>query len=283
VGRDAELARLRARLARALDGQRQLVFVTGEVGIGKTALVEAFLDEIGRTNGLRIGRGQCVAQYGAGEPYLPVFEALGRLGQAPATHGWMLRELAEALDALAQDTPLVLLLEDLHWSDSSTIELLGMLARRRDASRLLILGTYRPGDVAATGANPLRWVKHELQLHGYCDEIPLEFWSAAEVDQFLARRFPGHELPPELTRVLHRSTEGNPLFLVNTVLDLITQGRLREVERPLAARGPGGGRRGAGAGDVVAAGRGAGGSADPRRAGGPRGGQRGPAASSRRR
>lgn len=238
VGRDAELARLRARLARALDGQRQLVFVAGEAGIGKTALVEAFLDEIGSTNGLRIGRGQCVAQYGAGEPYLPVFEALGRLGQAPATHGWMLRELAEALDALAQDAPLVLLFEDLHWSDSSTIELLGMLARRRDASRLLILGTYRPGDVAATGENPLRWVKHELQLHGYCDEIPLEFWSAAEVDQFLARRFPGHELPPELTRVLHRSTEGNPLFLVNTVLDLITQGRLREVEGRWRLAGP---------------------------------------------
>ena len=230
VGREPEMARLRVVLARALEGQRQLVFVTGETGIGKTALVEAFLDEVGGAQGLRVGRGQCVAQYGAGEPYLPVFEALGRLGRAPTTHGWMLRELADALDALAQEAPLALLLEDLHWSDSSTIELLGMLARRRDACRLLIVATYRPGDVGLTGDNPMRWVKHELQLHGYCDEIALDFWTVADVDQYLDRRFPDHSLPPELACVLHRSTEGNPLFLVNTVDDLIDQGRLGEIE-----------------------------------------------------
>ena len=238
VGREVELARLHRALARALEGQRQLVFVTGEAGIGKTALVEAFLESAADTPGLRVGRGQCVAQYGAGEPYLPVFEALGRLGRAPATHGWMLRELADALDALAQEAPLALLLEDLHWSDSSTIELLGMLARRRDPSRLLILGTYRAGDVPAAGDNPMRWVKHELQLHGYCDEIALEFWTAAEVDQYLAGRFPGHALPPELAGVLHRSTEGNPLFLVSTVDDLIDQGRLRELEGRWGLVGP---------------------------------------------
>jgi AAA ATPase-like protein len=156
VGRDVELARLHRALARALESQRQLVFVTGEAGIGKTALVEAFLESVADTPGLRVGRGQCVAQYGAGEPYLPVFEALRRLGRSPATHGWMLRELADALDALAEEAPLALLLEDLHWSDSSTIELLGMLARRRDPSRLLILGTYRAGDVPAAGDNPMR-------------------------------------------------------------------------------------------------------------------------------
>jgi len=238
VGREGELARLRRALARAREGQRQLVFVTGEAGIGKTALVEAFLESVADTPGLRVGRGQCVAQYGAGEPYLPVFEALGRLGRAPATQGWMLRELADALDALAQEAPLALLLEDLHWSDSSTIELLGMLARRRDPSRLLILGTHRSGEVAATGDHPMRWVKHELQLHGYCDEVVLEFWTAAEVDHYLARRFPGHALPPELAGVLHRSTEGNPLFLVNTVDDLIHQGRLRELEGRWRLTGP---------------------------------------------
>jgi predicted ATPase len=268
VGRDAELSRLHARLARALGGQRQVVFVTGEPGIGKTALVERFLADVGEANRLRIGCGQCVEQYGAGEPYLPVLDALGRLGRAAggahlvqilkrhaptwleqlpgllsdrevdavrrraqgATRGRMLRELAEALDALTQDTPLVLLLEDLHWSDSATIELLDMLARRRDASRLLVIGTYRPADVAAATAHPLGWVKHELQSHGCCDEIPLEFLSAAAVDQYLSRRFPAHGLPPELTLVLHRNTDGNPLFLVNTIDYLIGQGQLREVD-----------------------------------------------------
>jgi DNA-binding winged helix-turn-helix (wHTH) protein/predicted ATPase len=266
VGREAELAHLHARLAAALNGQRQLVFVTGEAGIGKTALVEMFLAEVAEGNALRIGWGQCVEQYGAGEAYLPVLEALGRLGRAPggehlvqilkqhaptwleqlpgllsdrdvetvqrraqgATRERMLRELVEALDALALDAPLVLLLEDLHWSDSATIDLLRMLARRREASRLLVIGTYRPADVASANAHPLRWVKHELQLHGHCEELPLEFLSVTAVDQYLSRRFPGHGLPSELASVLHRNTDGNPLFLVNTIDYLIGQGQLQQ-------------------------------------------------------
>jgi DNA-binding winged helix-turn-helix (wHTH) protein len=138
VGREAELSRLHAGLTRALSGQRQVVFVTGEAGIGKTALVEMFLAEVGAAHALRIGHGQCVEQYGAGEAYLPVLEALGRLGRAPsgerlvqvlrqhaptwleqlpgllsdrevsavrrrgqgATRGRMLRELVEALESL---------------------------------------------------------------------------------------------------------------------------------------------------------------------------------------
>ena len=275
VGREAEMIRLHARLASALGGQRQLVFVTGEPGIGKTALVEMFLAEVGPASALRIGSGQCVEQYGAAEVYLPVLEALGRLGRAAggdelvevlkqhaptwlqqlpgllsdsdveavrrrahgASRGRMLRELVEALEALTRDTPLVLLLEDLHWSDSATIDLLGMLARRREPARLLVLGTYRPADVAAT-AHPLRWVQQELQLHGYCDEIPLEFLTATAVDEYLARRFPGHGFPAELAQVLHRNTDGNPLFLVNTVDDLIGQGQLSQVDGRWRLSGP---------------------------------------------
>ena len=267
VGREAQMARLHARLASALGGQRQLVFVTGEPGIGKTALVEMFLAEVGDAKALRVGSGQCVEQYGAAEAYLPVLEALGRLGRAAggeqlvevlkqhaptwlqqlpgllsdsdveavrrrahgASRGRMLRELVEALEALTRDTPLVLLLEDLHWSDSATIDLLGMLARRREPVRLLVLGTYRPADVATT-AHPLRWVPQELQLHGYCDEIPLEFLSVAAVGEYLARRFPEHGFPAELARMLHRNTDGNPLFLVNTLDDLIGQGQLSQID-----------------------------------------------------
>ena len=120
-------------------------------------------------------------------------EAVQRRAQG-ATRDRMLRELVEALDTLTRDAPLVLLLEDLHWSDSATIDLLGMLARRREAARLLVLGTYRPADVAAS-AHPLRRVKQELQLHGHCEEIPLEFLSVDAVGEYLSRRFPGHGLP----------------------------------------------------------------------------------------
>src|SRR6185312_11002604 len=99
-------------------------------------------------------------------------------------------------------------------------------------------GTYRPADVAAEGAHPLRWMKHELQLHGHCDEIPLQFLSAAAVAQYLARRLPGHALPPAVARVLHQNTEGNPLFLVNTIDDLIEQGQLQEIDGHWQLSGP---------------------------------------------
>src|SRR5262245_10731796 len=267
VGRDVELSRLHERLGRAIDRHRQLVFVTGEPGIGKTALVEAFLSRIGLTETLRIGRGQCVEQYGAGEAYLPVLEALGRLGRDPrgdqlvhvlrqhaptwlaqlpalltdkdleavqrraqgATRERMLRELVEGLDILTVDSLLVLVLEDLHWSDSSTIDLLAMLARRREASRLLIIGTYRSADVAVS-EHPLKATKHELELHGQCEEIPLQFLSVSAVAEYLSRRFAQGEWPSELARELHRRTDGNPLFLVNTVDDLIVRGQLHEVD-----------------------------------------------------
>src|SRR5580765_761293 len=234
VGRDAELANLHALYATAAGGRRQLVFVTGEAGIGKTTLVETFLAQLGTSDGLRRGRGQCVEQYGASEAYLPVLEALGRMGREPlgaalvqilkqyaptwlaqlpalltdeelgavqrraqgTTRERMLRELIEALDALTVEAPLVLVLEDLHWSDAATIDLLGMLARRRDPARLLVLGTYRPADVASA-AHPLKAVKQELQVHGYCQELHLDFLSLSAVERYLSRRFSGHGFPSE--------------------------------------------------------------------------------------
>ena len=275
VGRDAELARLHASLATVLDGQRRLVFVTGEAGIGKSALVEAFLAQIGTAPAVRIGCGQCVEQYGAGEPYLPLLEALGRLGresdqgqlvrilkqfaptwlaQLPAllsdadleavqrrsrgtTRDRMLRELLDALDALSVETPLVLFLEDLHWSDAATVDLLAMFARRRDAARLLIVGTYRPADVAV-GGHPMAPVKQELQAHGYCAELSLEFLTGTAVGRYLDVRFPRASLPSELARLLHESTGGNPLFLVNVIDDLIGQGQLREDDGRWTLSGP---------------------------------------------
>jgi hypothetical protein len=83
VGRQEELRRLHAWLARARSGIRQVVFVTGEAGLGKTTLVEAFVAEIGQHEPLWVGRGQCVEHYGAGEAYLPVLEVLGRLCRGP--------------------------------------------------------------------------------------------------------------------------------------------------------------------------------------------------------
>src|SRR5262249_26790876 len=79
VGREAELAHLHTYLAQARSGQRQGVFVAGEAGIGKTTLVDLFLEQIATTAGVWLARGECLEHTGAGEAYLPVLAALGRL------------------------------------------------------------------------------------------------------------------------------------------------------------------------------------------------------------
>ncbi|MGH8010804.1 MAG: ATP-binding protein, partial [Candidatus Binatia bacterium] len=281
-------------------GERQIVFVTGEPGIGKTTLVDAFLAQLGaRDWGLGtsssslqapspkpqvpsppvtpspphpftpssppIARGQCVEHYGAGEAYLPVFEALGRLCREPegerclevlrhhaplwllqmptllseaefalvqrrvqgATQERMLRELAEAIEAYTAERPLLLVLEDLHWSDVSTLELIAYLARRREPARLLVIGTYRP--VEGLGKeHPLRTMSQELHLHHDCMELPLEFLTEAAVGQYLLQRFGVGETSvsslQDVARIVHQRTEGNPLFMVNVVDFLLAQG-----------------------------------------------------------
>jgi len=270
VGRETELAQLHQWLERALKGERQVVFVTGEPGIDKTTQVEEFLQQVQVVReSLWVGRGQCIEHYGTGEAYLPVLDALGRLCRAPggkrlvefldryapawlaqmpalleaaerkelqdkaagATHARMLRELAEAIEVITAETPLVLWLEDLHWSDYSTLEWLGFLARRREPARLLVLGTYRPVEVIVR-EHPLKTLKHERQIHGHCTELPLTLLSEGAVMGYLKLRFgssldsiPSHSqhrvAAPERLRNLackiYKSTDGNPLFLVNVV------------------------------------------------------------------
>src|SRR5207244_9773709 len=110
-----------------------------------------------------------------------------------ATQPRMLRELTEALDVLTTERPLVLVVEDLHWSDLSTLEWLTYVARRRDPARLLLLGTYRPVD-AVIRSHPLRAVVQELRQHVQCAEVRLTYLSATQVATYHTHRFAA-ELP----------------------------------------------------------------------------------------
>ncbi len=83
IGREGELSRLQSCLAEVLRGERQLCFIRGEPGIGKTTLVDAFIEQLAPSLPVWPGRGQCAEQYGAGEAYLPLLEAFGRLGREP--------------------------------------------------------------------------------------------------------------------------------------------------------------------------------------------------------
>jgi predicted ATPase/DNA-binding winged helix-turn-helix (wHTH) protein len=265
VGREQALGQMQRWLRRTLRGQRQIAFVTGEPGIGKTALVDAFARRIPADGGIRVGRGQCLEQYGTGEAYLPVLDAIGRLcredkqvtqvlrAHAPmwllqmpslvspeerevlsrevsgATRERMLREMGEALDVLTAEVPLVLILEDLHWSDYSTLDLISYLATQRRPAHLMLIGTYRDVELTVTG-HPLKAVKQELLGKHLCEELPLEYLTDTAVAQYLATRFPGHRFPGGLAGLIHERTDGNPLFMVNTVDYLLETGLIQSRE-----------------------------------------------------
>jgi predicted ATPase len=139
---------------------------------------------------------------------------------AGATRASMLRELAEALEALTHTHLGVLVLEDLHWSDPSTVEVLTMLARRREAARLLVLGTYRPAELIWR-AHPLKQAKAELHLHGQCAELILSYLREPAVAAYVARRFPAH-VAQAVAPMLYQRTTGHPLFMVH-VADYLAQ------------------------------------------------------------
>jgi predicted ATPase len=258
VGREAELAQLAQWYETAQQGQRQVGLIGGEPGIGKTALVDAFVAQVAAKAPVWVAHGQCIEQYGAGEPYLPLLEALGRLCRGPegdkivavlhqvapswlvhlpavvpaeeremlarlasgSTPGRMMRELTEALEVVTATRPMMLVLEDLHWSDPSTLEWVHYVARRRDPARLLVLGTYRPVEVIVR-KHPLQRVRAELRQLPQCQELVLDYLSATAVAVYLTHRFGA--LPPlaRLARLLHQRTNGNPLFLLAVVDEII--------------------------------------------------------------
>src|SRR5499426_3832397 len=260
VGRQGDVEAVEQCFQRAAHGTRQLVLLSGEAGIGKTTVVDMVLARLDPERGVRLARGQCAEHYGEGEPYLPLFEALGQLCRGPrpadvvdvlrryaplwlgqllgvlseaeqerlqrqvqgASAARMLRELAEALDVLTAEVALVVVLEDLHWSDRSTVEALAYVAQRRGPARLLVLGTYRPVEMALRG-HPLRGLVQELCGRGQAVERPLELLSAEAVTAYVTGRLGGPVAAP-LAAFIFERTEGNALFLVNIVEHLVQQG-----------------------------------------------------------
>ncbi len=138
----------------------------------------------------------------------------------------MIREFAEVVEMLTARRPFVLVLEDLHWSDEETIDLVAMLGQRRDVARFMLLGTYRLVEVIER-QHLLQTVSQELFLHGYSLELPLHLSSDTEVECYLTTRFPTQKLPVEFVHWLHRRTEGNPLFLGHILDYVLAKGWFR--------------------------------------------------------
>lgn len=259
VKRESLLARLQPLWRSSLQGARQLVFLTGEAGIGKTTLIEMFLAEVAE-QAPSVLRARCVEHFGQGEALLPLLEAMEQqcrtergasliarlrrhapvwLAQLPsvleaderaalqreilgASRERMLREGCVLLEELCGAAPLVLVVEDLHWSDHATLGFLALLAQRNLPARLLVLASYRPGD-AAFHTHPVTTLHQELHGRGLGVELPIEPFSPADAEEFLVRRFPDSPVPHSVVQALYAQTGGHPLFLANLVEYLVAQ------------------------------------------------------------
>jgi DNA-binding winged helix-turn-helix (wHTH) protein/predicted ATPase len=268
VGREDVLCQMESAYERAVAGSRQVLFITGEPGIGKTTTVRAFLSEVLNSRQLlHAAWGQCIQHYGIGEPYQPLLEALHRLCQqsvddlflavlerhgptwlaqmpglltpeslaalqrtaASATRERMLRELTNTLEAITTITPVVLWIDDLQWSDASTLDWIAAFAQRPEPARILLVGTFRPPERMGV-EHTLTAVTDRLMEKGLVREILLDGLDRDAIINYAKRRYPpasGQEDRfVQMGRIVQERTAGNPLFMINVLGDLVTRGQL---------------------------------------------------------
>ncbi len=263
AGRARERARLLGALDAARRGARAVCAISGEAGAGKTRLVDAFAAGSAGLPGAWFARGQCIPMEGAREPYGPIFEALRQLGdaapsgvavarilreaapsfapilqgQAPRTEApgarieaggsspeRMLRELVDVFERLTRETPGVLVLEDLHWADRSTLDWLRGWSLRRAPARLMVIGTHRAEETHSDLADALA----DLSRATGFQSIALGGLDAAAIGEILDHRFPGHALPATLGAGLAERTEGHAILVAGVIDDWATSGLIRQ-------------------------------------------------------
>lgn len=263
IGREKELKAIRVWFDSAMSNGGLLVGIAGEPGLGKTSLVENFLASLkDGDQACGIGRGRCSERLAGANAYLPFLESLENLlhdqslpyarlmkSLAPTWYAQIAslqpanlsdmrvladikavsqerlkRELLVFLQEASRQRPLVLFLDDLHWADESTTDLLAYLSGHFRELRALILAAYRLSELALA-AHPFQQVKLELQGHGLCHELQPSFLSGSEIETYLLQEFPAHRFPPDFAAMIFRRTEGHPLF----VTDLIRYLRDREI------------------------------------------------------
>ena len=263
VGREPELGALQKLLDGALVGRGRIVFITGEPGQGKTSLSNEFLSRVrGAHPQIIMARGHCIEQYGSSEAYLPILEAFGALLRSDArelirqtlrscapvwclqfpsafpapeereqlrqeavgaTKERMLREMSDCLGELASHALVVLVLEDLHWADPYTIDLLRHLGNAVGNKRLLLIGTYRPEDVDVSN-HPLKNYKREMEAHDQCEELALGVLGREHVARYLDVRFAPNDFSRRLADLIMDKTRGHALFATRLAQYLAERG-----------------------------------------------------------
>lgn len=247
VGRQAALATLQAALTTAHQGRLQVMFVDGEMGVGKTALVEQFAADAADMDVL-VSSGCCIEGFGGTEPFYPVLEVLGSIiksslsyrahdilvSVAPswawqlntllprerqaslrktmgvATRGRMLGEFIDLLEALGEERKLLIVLEDLHWSDHSTLDLLSAVARRKSKAKALVVGTFRMDDTISR-ASPLKRLVDDLHVHNLCKRLHLHGLDLAQISTYLQSDCQSESAA--FAELMWKRSNGNPLFI----------------------------------------------------------------------
>ena len=271
LGREREMAALRAALASASRGRGRLVLLSGEAGIGKTRLADAFAVEA-RNHGARVAWGRCWEAGGAPVywPWLQAVRSLLRDVEAPelrrlvGTGGsHMAQVLPEIRDALPElpelpdddsdrarfqlfdsfsrllrnagrDGPIVLILDDLHAADEPSLLLLRFVSMDLADTGVVVLAVYREGELAAT--DPRIGLLAEVARVSAAERLDPPGLTVNEVARFIEMAASEHH-PDGLAEAVHRETEGNPLFVGEIVRLLAEEGRLGrspdEVGQPL--------------------------------------------------
>jgi len=238
VGRERELEALRRLVEQVKSGKGALVTLIAEPGVGKTTLAEAILTETERNGAVRVARGGCRYELERTEPYLCWLEALGELVRDDSEADALLRNVApvwrqslrlSTLEGLISGPPvkrqierffqvttarhpLVLFLDDFHWADLSSIDLLSFLAPGIPSIPLLLVVAYRQSDLALRDSPFLR-VAAELDLKQIRMKLSLPPFNLSDTQAFLARRFPNHTFRNRTIQMLQVRSGGNPLCL----------------------------------------------------------------------
>src|SRR5881628_802342 len=241
VGYEQERRALRAALDAAVQGRGAVLCVSGEPGSGKTTLVEDFLSELGISGRpCHVARGRCSERLAGSGAYLPLLDALegllrgdsrGAVTQlmkqvAPNWHAQLTpsldavqaasqerlkREFAAFLREVCRLRPLVVFLDDVHWVDASTVDILSYVGTQMATAQMLMIAAFRPAELQL-GKHPFGSLKLELQAAGLCREVTLGLLTREDVDAFLELEYPNHRFPPTFARFVHAKTEGSPLF-----------------------------------------------------------------------
>ena len=262
AGRDSHLSALRQLFAKAETGKFQMAFLTGEPGIGKSALVKEFLLWLNSLDQIRYGFAQCCDGAAEDEAYYPILDMLEDLCETDAagstalivgeyapswipclsayvfraekhllegpvsqrnSHRMMSREIIRALAMIARTQPVILVFEDVQWADPATIALFNDLARRNPPAKLMVVATFRQ-PLPDTADNPLFRIAEDLCSHSLCAAIPLEPLSRHDVATWLTQLVPNSRPNLQLAGMLYEHSGGNP-FLMHAIMDdLMAQG-----------------------------------------------------------